>query len=315
MSKKVVLGMSGGVDSSVAAYILKKQGYEVIGITMKIWEDDNLEKSSSAGCCGLSAINDARNVAERLEIPYYVLNFKDDFKKNVIDYFVNEYKEGKTPNPCIACNKFIKWEALLNKSIQLGADYIATGHYANIVKYNGRYSVKMDPNNSKDQSYALYNLTQFQLERTLMPIGQYTKEEVRKIATEIGLSVANKPDSQEICFIPDNDYGAFIKNNTKEEIKKIDPLLNEITLSEDEELYSDILYADKVNCMGLENFDKKIKAFAKIRYSHKPEACTIIKESEKLKIVFDEPQRAITSGQAVVLYNNDGILLAGGTIL
>ena len=211
-AKKVVVGMSGGVDSSVAAYLLKEQGYDVIGVTMQIWQDeDEFVQEESGGCCGLSAVDDARRVADRLGIPYYVMNFKQEFKKNVMDYFTAEYLKGRTPNPCIACNRYVKWEALLNRSLAIGADYIATGHYARIEQLsNGRYAIKNSVTAVKDQTYALYNLTQEQLSHTLMPVGAYHKDEIRKIAEEIGLMVAHKKDSQEICFISDNDYAGFI---------------------------------------------------------------------------------------------------------
>ena len=212
MSKRVVVGMSGGVDSSVAAYLLKKQGYEVTGVTMQIWQDEDAAAAAeNGGCCGLSAVDDARRVAQMLDIPYYVMNFRKDFKKYVIDYFVEEYLNGRTPNPCNACNRYVKWESLLRRSLQIGADYIATGHYARVEQLaNGRYAVKNSVTAAKDQTYALYALTQEQLARTLMPIGDYTKDEIRGIAAEAGLPVAHKPDSQDICFVPDGDYAAFL---------------------------------------------------------------------------------------------------------
>lgn len=212
MKKKVVVGMSGGVDSSVAAYLLKEQGYDVIGVTMQIWQDEEEElKAANGGCCGLSAVDDARRVAQTLEIPYYVMNFKKEFKCSVMDYFVEEYLKGRTPNPCIACNRYVKWEALLKRSLDIGADYIATGHYARIDRLpNGRFAIRNSVTAAKDQTYALYNLNQEQLSHTLMPVGEYQKDEIRRIAGEAGLPVAQKPDSQEICFVPDNDYAAFI---------------------------------------------------------------------------------------------------------
>ena len=214
-NETVVVGMSGGVDSSVAAYLLKEQGYNVIGITMQIWQQENADIiEDNGGCCGLSAVYDAKRVCDMLSIPHYVLNFRDIFKNTVIDNFVSEYLQGRTPNPCIICNRYVKWEALLNRSLELGADYIATGHYARIEKLdNGRYAIKKSATTKKDQTYALYNLTQDQLAHTLFPIGEYEKEDIRKIAEEIGLIVAHKKDSQDICFIPDNDYGKYLEES------------------------------------------------------------------------------------------------------
>ena len=212
--------MSGGVDSSVAALLLKELGYDVVGVTMQIWQDeDACSIEENGGCCGLSAVDDARKVAEKLEIPYYVMNFKKEFKANVMDYFVEEYLRGHTPNPCIACNRYVKWEALLKRSLEIGADYIATGHYARIEQLtNGRYAIRNSVTAAKDQTYALYNLTQYQLAHTLMPVGAYPKEEIRKMAEEAGLPIAHKPDSQEICFVPDNDYASFIEREAGERV-------------------------------------------------------------------------------------------------
>ncbi len=217
MAKKVVVGMSGGVDSSVAACLLKEQGYEVIGVTMQIWQEEDPEQvEENGGCCGLSAVDDARRVAWSLDIPYYVMNFRKEFKESVMDYFVDEYLHGHTPNPCIACNRYVKWEALLNRSMEIGADYIATGHYARVMQLpNGRYTIQNSVTAAKDQTYALYNLTQEQLSRTLMPVGAYTKDEIRQMAEDYGLDVAKKKDSMEICFIPDNDYAGFIERNVE----------------------------------------------------------------------------------------------------
>lgn len=247
MSKRVVVGMSGGVDSSVAAYLLKRQGYEVIGVTMQIWREQKtarrrepeygqehgkeqkpeygqeleqrLLQEENGGCCGLTAVEDARRVAEILDIPHYVMNFREEFQRHVVDYFVEEYLSGRTPNPCIACNRYVKWESLLWRSMEIGADYIATGHYARVERLaNGRYAVRNSVTAGKDQTYALYALTQFQLAHTLMPVGDYSKDEIRRIAAQIKLPVADKADSQDICFVPDGGYAAFLEREAPERV-------------------------------------------------------------------------------------------------
>ncbi|MCL5676842.1 MAG: tRNA 2-thiouridine(34) synthase MnmA, partial [Firmicutes bacterium] len=221
--------MSGGVDSSVTAALLVQEGYDVIGVTMQTWPDllDEVEEVRQGGCCSVSAVDDARRVANRLGIPYYVLNFKENFQEKVIDYFVREYTQGRTPNPCIACNRYVKFDELLRRAQALDADYIATGHYAKVERdpVTGRHLMKKSVDRSKDQTYALYNLIQEQLACTLMPLGYYEKTETRRIARGLGLATAAKPDSQEICFVPDNDYKRFVAEQAPAAIKP-GPLLD-----------------------------------------------------------------------------------------
>lgn len=350
MAKKVVVGLSGGVDSSVAAYLLKKQGYDVIGVTMHMWqpEGDFTEPASVA---------DARKVAEILDIPFYVCDFKKVFEEKVMNYFVDEYLQGRTPNPCNTCNRYVKWEALLTRAKELGADYIATGHYARIIQLpNGRYSIKTSATSSKDQTYALYNLTQEQLAHTLMPVGEYTKDEIRQIAAEANIPVAQKKDSMEICFIPDNDYASFIEKKAGEKVPgpgnfvttdgtvigqhkgithytigqrkglnlsmghpvfvtKICARTGDVVIGKNEDVFSNTLICDKVNFMGMESLEEPRKVMAKIRYAHKGDICLLEKmDNDRIKCTFENPVRAITPGQAVVFYEQDYVL-GGGTII
>jgi tRNA-specific 2-thiouridylase len=209
---RVVVGMSGGVDSSVAAYLLKAQGYEVIGVTMKVWPQDCMSRAEDK-CCGPQAVADARGVAHALGIPHYVVDEAEAFEKTVIDYFASEYQQGRTPNPCVMCNEKLKFGNLMEKATRLGAKYIATGHYAQIIEEKGRFILKRGADARKDQSYFLFSLRQEQLARSLMPIGDKTKTEIRSIAEKLGLKVYDKEESQEICFVPGNDYTDFLRSH------------------------------------------------------------------------------------------------------
>ena len=354
--KRVLLGMIGGVDSSVAAALLLEKGYEVVGVTLKLRPDKYMVNNSQGGCCSLDDIDDARRVAYKLGIDHIVMNFTDIFSEKVIDYFVKEYNCGRTPNPCIACNQEIKFNAMLNKASTLGFDFIATGHYAKICfdrKINRWLLKKADC--KKDQSYVLYGMTQYQLSHTLFPVAGYEKERIREIAKKYDLPVANKPDSQEICFVNDNDHAGFIERYTGKKplkgnfvdddnnilgthkgiinytigqrkglgislgkhmyVTKINAENNTVTLGEEGKQYVKATIANKLNFIPFDKLESPIHVEAKIRYQAKPSACLVSPiDNDCVKIQFDEPQRSVTPGQAIVFYDGD-IVVGGGTII
>jgi tRNA-specific 2-thiouridylase len=353
--------MSGGVDSSVAAALLYNRGYEVIGITMKTWgfmEVGGAPKHES-GCCSLDAIFDAKNVATNLGFPHYTVDFTSAFEDSVIKNFVDEYLHGRTPNPCVVCNRKIKWEELLKKANSLDAKYVATGHYA-VVDYNStlnRYTLRYSKDNQKDQTYALWGLTQESLSRTLFPLGSLTKDNVRKLASEFKLKTASKPDSQEICFVADSNYERFLReripgviDNIEQGdfvyhgeivgkhkgipfytvgqrrgldlalgkpvyVKYINPNTNTIEVADKEELGENFVTAADVNYVSKSSLKKGEIVFGKIRYSDRASKAEVIEVSpSEIRIKFDEPKTAITPGQSLVLYDEQGFVLAGGVI-
>lgn len=352
--KRVLVAMSGGVDSSVSAYLLSKEGYEVIGVSMKFPLSFS-ESNKYTSCCGFKGIEDAKKVAEEIGIPFYILNYEEKFERKVIEYFIREYKMGRTPNPCIVCNKKIKFGELLKLAKHLGIDYVATGHYVKKEKEGKKYLLKKGIDPEKDQSYFLFSLNQYQLKNSLFPVGNYRKEEVRKIAKEIGLNIHSKPQSQEICFIQDKNYRDFLIGRNSSLIKpgpiinkegkvlgehkgivfytigqrtglgishttplyviKIDKNNNTIIVGEEKEIYKRELVADNVNLILYDKLEKERKVTAKIRYKQEESEAVIIPlDDKKIKVIFSKPQRAITPGQAIVFYEGETVL-GGGIIL
>jgi len=348
--------MSGGVDSSVAAFLLQRKGYDCAGAMMKLFDGDG-------SCCSLDDAEDARAVAQGLGIPFHVFNFTETFKEQIIARFAAMYRMGRTPNPCIDCNRFVKFEKFLHRAEELDRDYIATGHYARAERdTNGRFLLKKGLDNTKDQSYVLYAMTQRQLSRTLFPLGGLTKDAVRRLAAQEGFINAKKRDSQDICFAPDGDYAGFIEryeeNGATSDLVgqklsgdfidtegrflgkhrglihytvgqrkglgisaphplyvcALDVENNNVILGKSEALFSKTLTADEINLIPFDALPSPMRVTAKIRYSHTPQHATVRQtDDDQLYVEFDQPQRAITPGQAVVLYDGDTVI-GGGTI-
>lgn len=348
---KVTVAMSGGIDSAVAALILKKNGYIVSGATMKL-----CAKMSSNGIDeSASDINDARAVCDLLNIEHRVYDMEEMFKSTVIKDFIDTYYNGGTPNPCIVCNRTMKFGALLDEEIKLGADYIATGHYAQIsLNENGRYILKKAADENKDQTYMLWSLSQHQLSHTLFPLGELTKPQIRKMGEDIGLMIAHKSDSQDICFVPDGDYASFIEREVGEKypegnyldengnvigkhkgiihytigqrkglgismgrhifVTHKDPSNNTVTLADEERLFTDTVVLRNINLIPFDRIDGEIRVKAKLRYRHKESPATAIQSGDdEIILKFDEPQRAPAKGQSAVMYDGDTVV--GGGII
>lgn len=354
--KKALIAMSGGVDSSVAALLMKEKGYECMGVTMKLFNNGDICIPREHSCCSLEDVEDARYVSNTLGMPHYVFNFTDRFKEDVIDKFVYCYENGITPNPCIDCNRYLKFEKLFQRANELECEYIVTGHYAK-VEYNeetGRYILKKADDLTKDQSYVLYQMTQEQLKHTMFPLGGLNKTEVRKIAEAHDFINAKKHDSQDICFVQNGSYADFIEEYTGKKyppgnfvdingnvlgrhkgiirytvgqrkglgisherplfVLAVNPKENTVILTENEGLFTKTLTAKNINLITTEEIKEPVRLLAKIRYSHKEQPATVVQtDSDTITVEFDEPQRAITKGQAVVLYDGDTVV--GGGII
>jgi tRNA (5-methylaminomethyl-2-thiouridylate)-methyltransferase len=355
--ESALIAMSGGVDSSVAALLIKEAGYDCMGGMMKLFQGDEEQEMRENSCCSLEDAEDARAVAYKLGIPFHVFNFKEAFQKEIMDHFVETYYRGETPNPCIDCNRYMKFERMLQLAREIKKDYVVTGHYASREKDSstGRILLKKSVDASKDQSYVLYAMTQEQLRHTLLPLGDLHKTQVREIALEHGFITANKHDSQDICFVQNGNYADFIEQYTGNKVEKgrfvntsgedmgehkgivhytigqrkglgivsetpkyvceILPRENRVVVGEESELYSKVLHANDVNWIPFEKLEKPMNIKAKIRYKHTEQPARVWQTDEdSIRVEFDEPQRAITKGQAVVLYDGD-VVVGGGTIV
>lgn len=351
--KKALVAMSGGVDSSVAAFFMKEMGFDCIGVTMKLYDNEDIGIDGEKTCCSLDDIEDARSVATRLGMPYYVFNFKDEFEEKVINKFIKTYEIGATPNPCIDCNRHLKFEKLMQRMVELDYDYVVTGHYADIEEKDGRFYLKKGKDITKDQSYVLYSLSQEQLAHTMFPLGKYSKNEIREIAEKNGFINARKHDSQDICFVPDGDYAKFIEEYSGKKYPKgkfVDkkgnilgehnglirytigqrkglgiaaghPIYvvskdidkNTVVIGSNDDLMTTKLRANDFNWI-IPKPENKIDCSAKTRYNMKEQPCVAYCDGDEVIVEFETPVRAVTTGQAVVLYDGDYVL-GGGTII
>ena len=356
IKQRVLLGMSGGVDSSVAGYLLREQGYEVIGVTMKVWPQDCISRAEDK-CCGPQAVADARNVAHMLGIPHFVVDEADQFERVVIDYFASEYQAGRTPNPCVMCNEKLKFGNLWSKARALGCDYVATGHYAIVEHHADRAVLRKGIDPRKDQSYFLFSLRQPQLRHALTPLGTMTKPQIRAIAHSLGLKVADKVDSQEICFVPGNDYEAFLRSHLGEAefhrgeiydvdgnfvgehggielftigqrkglpggsprpryVVDLDPATNRVIVGDGDDLVCEEFEIDRMNWHPVARARENLpfEATLKIRYNHPGTLATVTPlDNDRARVRLHEAQRAVTPGQAAVIYSCD-VVLGGGWI-